>query len=272
MTNEDKELHQKKNDKQVLQKEEEDIHKGKHPVPAPRTQKQSPPSSEKKSPFLEETGRSSCVKEPHQNTPEHRQPGLSQTPPRSDSDNESSQTLIDSRKGHAPLSRSGPVTSSGPYNVENTKKSKDLNKLSGDATPRSVRDDFHNVKPKRKDSEDSSSDGSTGTYNVESPKISKNIHDPSKADVANYVKSSDSKSMNSEAAPGTSERTFKHKTSPSASLKSKSSAQGREGTSRSPEEGTSTAHSHLRGPPPPHHKVQILSIHVCFDKNYKLQY
>ncbi|XP_050723275.1 protein fantom-like isoform X2 [Eriocheir sinensis] len=252
MTSVDNDPDQRVKCEQISQKEG-DIHKEKHPVPAPRSQKQTLPSPKPKSPSKGKTERIGAVEEPHQETPEHREPSPANITPEAESDSQPQQRLIpDSRTPEKPLSRSGSVSSTGTYSVENPMKSLASSKSSKHSTPRG----FKSEKPKRSNSEGSSTESSTGTYNIESPKISKNVLGTSKADAPKCLKSSKSKCVNSETSSESSEKRLNQKSSPStSSKKSESAAQARERmTSENPEEGPSTSHSRMGDPPLPHRR------------------
>lgn len=251
VTSIENEVHKKVNDKQETQEAEEgNIHKEKHPVPAPRSQKCPPFSPKDKRTSLEKIGSNGSTEEPHQNTPEHRELTASNFVPKSETDSQAHQShVIDSTTQQKPHSRSGSVSSTGTYNVEDHNKSITSSKSSKETTPRSLKSYLKSEKMKRSNSEGSATDSSTRTYNVESPKISRNVSGASKTDDPKSPISSKSKTMNSEASSGSSEWRLKNKRSTSASSKksfhSKSFAQARERlTSENPEEAPSTSHSH----------------------------
>lgn len=265
MASEDDKLSQKVNDEQVSEMGQEgNVHKDIHPIPAPRSQKSTPFSPQRKSPSLEKSGSKGSLDEPHQNTPEHRESSPPKFIPEGESDSQvHTNTITESRSQQKPLSRSGSVSSTGTYNVENPKKSTSSSKSGREITPRSHGEDLRILNPEGSSSEGSSTDSSTGTYNVENSKISKNVSGTSKTDVPKSLKSSKSKSVNSDVSSGSSERKPKHRASPSTSNKksvqSKPSTEDMEKlTPENPEEGPSTSHSNTgAAPPTPQHSVTI---------------
>lgn len=224
------EVNKKHEGVQISKKEEEDLHKEMLPAPV---EKHPPLSPDKKSLLSEKI---ECSEKAQLKTTEH-------TPadgtPQSESDHQVHQSITsDPRTQQMTPSRSGSVSSTGTYNVESPKKSKDYSNSEKDVD-RSVT----NRKPKRVDSEGSSSGSSTGTYNVESPKMSR-ISGISNADAPKIIKNKNPKRADSgsSSVSNSSGRSSKHEASPSTPHKKLVHSRSPAHTMEVPEEKPGTSH------------------------------